>query len=285
MGFATGLKANKAYRASQKGNKEEAMRLYEECFNEGLNDSRYMLAYALLMIRDGQYEKAKEFLVAHQKANGMTADQRTTMIVDYSVCCAKLGQMDKAIAKMEEQFRKTPTGLLYQTLGYLYVDRYDQRNREAFLTDAAAKLAEKAAEENAAEEKNEEDVSAEKPETEQPLTPEQQWQAGVDRAVAFNRTAVDYDDEDAVCLDNMGQLYYRVLGDKAAAKEWFDKALAIKPGQIDTLYFLSRYDLDAGDKAAACEKLETAAEGRFSPLNYCTKDAVEAEIAQLKGAI
>ena len=34
---------------------------------------------------------------------------------------------------------------------------------------------------------------------------------------------------------------------------------------------------------AALEKLEKAAEGRFSPLNYCTKDMVSAEIARLKG--
>ena len=91
-----------------------------------------------------------------------------------------------------------------------------------------------------------------------------------------------YDDEDAVCLDNLGQTYYRVLGDKAAAREWFEKAIAQKEGQIDTLYFLSRYDLEAGDKAAAREKLEKAAEGRFSPLNYVTKEAIEAEIAALR---
>ena len=35
--------------------------------------------------------------------------------------------------------------------------------------------------------------------------------------------------------------------------------------------------------AAALEKLEKAAEGRFSPLNYCTKERVLEEIARLKG--
>ena len=34
---------------------------------------------------------------------------------------------------------------------------------------------------------------------------------------------------------------------------------------------------------AALEKLETAAEGRFSPLNYCGRETIQREIAELKG--
>lgn len=93
-----------------------------------------------------------------------------------------------------------------------------------------------------------------------------------------------YDDEDPICLDNMGQTYYRLVGDKAKAKEYFDAAHKIKPGQIDTLWFLSRYDLEAGDTAAALEKLRTALEGRFSPMNYASKEMVEKEIQRLEQA-
>ena len=35
---------------------------------------------------------------------------------------------------------------------------------------------------------------------------------------------------------------------------------------------------------AALEKLEKAAQGRFSPLNYCSKNAILKEIERLKGA-
>ena len=93
---------------------------------------------------------------------------------------------------------------------------------------------------------------------------------------------MEYDDEDAVCLDNLGQAWYRVMGDPVQAKEWFDKAHAVKPEQIDTLYFLSRYDLERGDRNAAAEKLETALEGRFSALNYCGKEQIEQELKALK---
>ena len=58
--------------------------------------------------------------------------------------------------------------------------------------------------------------------------------------------------------------------------------MAQKPGQIDTLWFLSRYDVEEGNNADAVKKLETALNGRFSPLNKVTKQEVEAEIERLK---
>lgn len=103
-----------------------------------------------------------------------------------------------------------------------------------------------------------------------------------EKALTFNTEALDYDDEDPVVLDNMGQYCYRLIGDKAQAKIYFEKAHAVKPGQIDTLWFLSRYDLEAGDKQAAINKLETALEGRFSPLNFVSQEQVSQEIVRLK---
>ena len=44
------------------------------------------------------------------------------------------------------------------------------------------------------------------------------------------------------------------------------------------------YDEEAGDKEAAIEKLEKAAEGNFSPLNYCNRETILKEIERLKGA-
>ena len=106
MGFLTGIKANKAYRLQKNGQTDEAIRIYEEAFAEGLNDPRFNLAYALLIIRKGEYQKAKDFLVKHQKAPGMTPDQRVTLLVDYATCCFRLGDLDKGISTLEQQYRK-----------------------------------------------------------------------------------------------------------------------------------------------------------------------------------
>ena len=273
MGLGTILKANRAYKAQRNGDNAEAMRLFAECFEEGMTDARYMLAYAVLMIRDGQYQKAKDFLVKHQKAPGMTPDQRTNLIVDYCVCCSRLGELDKAVRKLEELYRKGPNGLVYQTLGYLYIEQYDAAKKAAFL-----------ARETEAQEQLDPDQlpQAREGAEEGPGTLAEQWEAGKQRTLQFNLEAVDYDDEDPICLDNLGQTYYRVLEDREQALPWFEKAHAEKPEQIDTLYFLSRYDLEKGDRAAALEKLEKAAEGRFSPLNYCGAEQIQAEIRALK---
>ncbi len=119
---------------------------------------------------------------------------------------------------------------------------------------------------------------------EKTLSPQEAWDAGVKKAEDFILKSLEYDDEDPISLDNMGQFIYRVKGDKEGAKTWFEKAIALKDKQIDTLYFLSRYDVETGDKEAAIEKLEKAAKGNFSPLNYCSRETVLKEIEKLKGA-
>ena len=273
MGLGTMFKANKAYRAQKNGDTAGAMRLYEECFQEGLDDARYVMAYGVLLIRDGQYQKAKDFLVKHQKAPGMTPDQRVNLIVDYAACCFRLGDLDKGVRKLEELYRKGPNGLIYQTLGYLYVEQFDMEKKAAFLA-RETELQEQEAPALAA--------LAEADGAETPRTLEEKWEAGRQKALRFNQEAVEYDDEDPICLDNLAQTWYRVMGDREKAKPFFDKAHAIKPEQIDTLYFLSRYDLERGDKAAAAEKLEKALEGRISVLNYCGREQLEAEIKTLK---
>lgn len=222
MGLMTQFKARNAANKQAKGDIQGAMQLYKEAVSEGLNDPRYLLSYSVLLLRDGQYQAARDLLVKTQKAPGLSDEQRSTLFVNYAVCVYKQGEIQKGIDVLERQHQKQPCGLLYDTLGYLYVEAGD-----------------------------------------------------FDKAVAFNTEAMEYDDEDPISLDNLGQAYFRLAGDKEKAKEYFEKALALRPAQIDTLYFLAQYDLDAGDRTAAREKLESALAGRVSPLNYATHERVE----------
>lgn len=107
-------------------------------------------------------------------------------------------------------------------------------------------------------------------------------QGNAEEALAFNQAALEYDDSDAVFLDNLAQTYYRLLGDKEKAKGYFEKAIAIKPSAIDTNYFLALYDIEAGDIAKARERLETAKAGFSSPLNYATPERIAQKLAELE---
>lgn len=277
MGFMATIKAQQAMRAHGKGDLEQAKKLYEEAIDKGLMSARPMLGYAILLIREGSYDKAMPLLIKAQKCPDLTPDQKSQLFVDYAACLMKKGELDKAIHLLEKQHNRAPIGLTYQTLGYMYVEKY-----------SGAKPVAEAEPEKAAEAPEMPDTEAsteaaeEQPKVKTQEDIDREWQEGIDKMFAFIQESVDYDDEDPVCLDNLGQAYYRVTGEKDKAKEWFEKAHAEKDSQIDTLWFLSRYDLEAGDKAAAIAKLEKALEGRFSPLNFCTKDMVREEVERLK---
>ncbi|MBE5798088.1 MAG: hypothetical protein E7327_12055 [Clostridiales bacterium] len=275
MGFMAALKGSMALNAHNKGDLKKAKKLYEEAIAGGLLSARPMLGYAILLIREGSYEQAMDLLIKTQKAPDLTPDRKSQLFVDYAACCAKTGKLDKGVRLLEKQHAKAPTGLTYQTLGYLYVEQIATAVRPVATEETVVMIP---GEVEGMETPAEGLSVAEK----QTLLDEQ-WEAYKAKAFKLLEDSIEYDDEDPVCLDNMAQYHYRVLGDKAAAKPWFDKAHEEKPTQIDSLWFLSRYDLDAGDKAAAIEKLETAVEGRFSPLNYADKAMIEAELKRLKG--
>lgn len=280
MGFMATIKAQQAMRAHGKGDLEQAKKLYEEAIDKGLMSARPMLGYAILLIREGSYDKAMPLLIKAQKCSDLTPDQKSQLFVDYAACLMKKGELDKAIHLLEKQHNRAPIGLTYQTLGYMYVEKYSGAKPVA---EAAPEKAAEALEmPEAPETEASAEEAAEQPKVKTQEDIDREWQEGIDKMFAFIQESVDYDDEDPVCLDNLGQAYYRVTGEKDKAKEWFEKAHEEKDSQIDTLWFLSRYDLEAGDKAAAIAKLEKALDGRFSPLNFCTKDMVQEEVERLK---
>lgn len=274
MGFMASLKGQQAMRAHTKGDITKAKALYQEAIDKGLMEARPMLGYSLLLIREGEFEKAMELLLKTQKAPDLTPDRKSQLFVDYAACCARTGQLDKGVKLLERQHERTPIGISYQTLGYLYVEQLSQGKPVA---DESTVVMVPGPHEFSDPVPGEGLTVAEK----QKILDEQ-WQAKVDKAAKLIDASIEYDDEDPVCLDNKGQFLYRVMGDKAAAKEWFDRAHEEKPGQIDSLWFLSRYDIENGDKAAALEKLELALQGNFSPLNYADKAMIEGEIARIK---
>ena len=104
-----------------------------------------------------------------------------------------------------------------------------------------------------------------------------------DEALKFNLEALDYDDEDASTLDNLGQLYEAMAGKdadrageyRAKALEYFEKAHAIKPRQITTLYYLARMLHQDGDDERARRLLSVRNTLYFSQICPVTRDMMD----------
>ena len=109
-------------------------------------------------------------------------------------------------------------------------------------------------------------------------------------ALKFNEEALDYDDEDAATLDNLGQLYEAMAEAnaegaaeyRAAALKYYEKAHEQKPRQITTLYFLARMYHRDGDDARARELLSIRDTLYFSHICPVTKEMMD-ELAREVG--
>ena len=82
--------------------------------------------------------------------------------------------------------------------------------------------------------------------------------------------ALEFNNEDAVVLDNMGQLYL-AMGDREKALTYFKKAHENKPRQVDTLYYLARLAAEDGDTKQAIDYLNSALDGNYSALCTTTR--------------
>lgn len=103
---------------------------------------------------------------------------------------------------------------------------------------------------------------------------------------AFNQEAMDYDDEDAGILDNMGGMYEAMMKRDAdpearaehrrLAEEYFARAHEAKPRQITTLYTLARMYHEDGADDRAREVLRDSKDLYYSAVCPVTGDMMEA---------
>lgn len=126
---------------------------------------------------------------------------------------------------------------------------------------------------------------------------EQAGQTGdFEPAKAFLDEAMDYDDEDAATLDNLGE-YYRLLSERAStpeekatlraqAKDYFERAHEQKPSQITTLYALARFEQEDGNIERARELTEKALDhwsSRVCPVSLEELQALRASLGAKEG--
>ena len=134
------MNGNKAYKAHVDAGKladegkvaqaeakfQEARKLYEEAYQRGMDAPKVLHAYAVLLMRLGDFEKAREVLVKMSKLKGLTDDQWFDLRIQYSIYLWKTGELDKAIETIGRAADYRMSGMIYSTLGMYQVDKAKQ---------------------------------------------------------------------------------------------------------------------------------------------------------------
>ena len=199
---------------------DRALALYDEAYRLGCSHPGILMAYSLILMRYGRTEEAREIMLGLQGRADLSPADKKQLRINYAVCQWKLGDLDRAIALMKEAGSSGMTGAIYNTLGLFLIQKAERTGDFA-------------------------------------------------EATAFCAKALDYDDEDADTLDNLGELHLArsrqaaaagegetAVSERAVAADYFDKALAIKPKLITSLYYRAQMLHEDGDDARARELLQ-----------------------------
>lgn len=85
-----------------------------------------------------------------------------------------------------------------------------------------------------------------------------------EEALAFNKSAYEYNNENVIILDNLADSYLRV-GDTENAGEIFEALMAKKPQFPDAYYHYAQYLIKIGEKEKAQKNIEIS---KSFPLSY-----------------
>lgn len=255
--------ANKGYRFHVDGNKlleagkpeeakakhVEAMKCYEEAYNDGLDRVGLLTSYAILLMRQGVYEKAKEvFLRIHYKP-GLSPDDRFELRINYSVCLWRLGNLDDAIVTIKRAAEELKTTSIFTTLGLYLIQKADETgdfaeaiafNEEAYAYD-------------------EEDAAI------------------LDNIGSLHMIMCEHlrrNDEKE-----------QAMSERKLAYDYLTRAHKLRPRQATTLYYLSKMLHEDGQNERADQFITAALSGNFSGICPVSREMVETLHAEIKQAM
>ena len=227
MGLIGNIYGFFGYYNHSRGKKDEALKWYKKAEEKDVTNPNYQMAYGVLMLRSGQFEKARELFNKLLVFFPRNQAVKTNAKINLALTHWKMGDLDTAVDSMTEIHGKLKNSRTYGTLGYLLVETGDY-----------------------------------------------------EKALQFNKEALDYDDTDPVVLDNLGQAYYR-MGDMDKAFEYFKKAQEQKEDQAVTLYYLGILYQQRGQVEEARAVLDKALTCRISALSTVSREEIEAKREEL----
>lgn len=145
---------NRAYRIHSQANRlndmgkveqaeamyKKAMSLYEEAEVKGFQNAKLITGYCVLLMREGKFGKAREFLEVLFTDSTVTSADLYFLEIDHAVCSWKLGELDAGIERMKKCGEHQKIGLYYNVLGAMLVEKAAQTGdfteTQKFIADA-----------------------------------------------------------------------------------------------------------------------------------------------------
>jgi len=119
-----------------RGNYEKAEPYYQKMMKFGSGDPKKVAAYALILMRNGDFNKAVEVFDLARTLDP-SPDMRNKIRLNRAMAYYKLGELDKAITALEDIKEKSgPSERLYETLGYFYIATGDLEKALTFNLEA-----------------------------------------------------------------------------------------------------------------------------------------------------
>lgn len=103
----------------------------------------------------------------------------------------------------------------------------------------------------------------------------------LDRALAFNLEAYEYNSSNTVILDNLGQTYY-LKGDYDKAEEIYSKLMSSNPTFPEAYYNYGLVLVKKGSTKKALETMQKALHYKLSFLSTVTREEIESAIDEIK---
>jgi len=210
-----------AYYSHSRGEYEKAKKLYEKSLQRECNKPNYLLSYGVLLLREGQFEKAKELFSTVLVELPVQEKYKNMAKINISLAYWKLGDIDIAIEMLEEVHRKYPSGKVYGTLGYLLIQKGDLERALEYNLEAL-------------------EYDDEDPVILDNLGQIYYKMGEIDKAKEFLKRAEEEKDDQAITLYYLG-LIYSQEGNKELAKEKLEKALTCN---LTALSAVTREDIE-----------------------------------------
>ena len=224
---------------------QEALRLYEESVSLDIRVARVLESYAVLLMREGKFDRASEILDRVESKVKLKEDEEFQHMLSRSICQWRTGQLDAAIATIKRAGAKKMRGTVYTTLGVFLLDKAAQ----------TGDFAEAQALNDKAMDYDDEDA------------------ATLDNVAQLDEMIAD--DAQAKGEPEKAAEY------RAKALKYYRAAHKIKPRQITTIYYLARMYHRAGEDDKAREVLSVKDTLYFTAICPVTREMMDALAAEV----